>query len=59
MTFTEILKEIDGFVWGIPLIVLIMGTGLLLTLRLRLLQVRKLGKAFRFMVSNEDEAKAR
>ena len=56
MTFTEILKEIDGFVWGIPLIVLIMGTGLLLTLRLRLLQVRKLGKAFRFMVSNEEEA---
>ncbi len=56
MNFTEILKEIDGFVWGVPLIVLILGTGILLTCRLKLLQMRKLGKAFRFMVSNEDEA---
>ena len=35
---------------------MILGTGILLTCRLKLLQMRKLGKAFRFMVSNEDEA---
>ena len=56
MTFTEILKDVDSFIWGIPLIVLILGTGLLLTVRVRLLQVRKLGKALRLMVSNEEEA---
>ena len=39
MNFTEILKEIDGFVWGVPLIVLILGTGILLTCRLKLLQM--------------------
>ena len=56
MNFTEFLKDIDDFVWGIPLIVLIMGTGILLTCRVKLLQVRKLGKALRFMVSNEEGA---
>ncbi|MGN0658934.1 MAG: alanine/glycine:cation symporter family protein [Emergencia sp.] len=56
MNFTELLKNIDDFVWGIPLIVLIMGTGILLTCRVRVLQVRKLGKALRFMVSNEEGA---
>jgi len=54
MNFTELLVKIDDFVWGVPLIVLIMGTGILLTLRLRGLQVRKLGKALKFMVKNED-----
>ena len=56
MNFTELLVKIDDFVWGIPLIVLIMGTGLLLTCRVKCLQVRKLGKALKFMVSNEDGA---
>ena len=43
--FTEILNQIDGYVWGLPLIVLLLGTGVLLTFRLRLLQVWKLPKA--------------
>ncbi len=54
MNFTELIKSIDDFVWGIPLIVLIMGTGILLTCRVKLLQVRKLGKALKFMVSNKE-----
>ncbi len=33
--FTAILEKIDGAVWGIPLIVLILAGGILLTLRLR------------------------
>lgn len=53
--FTAILEKIDGAVWGIPLIVLILAGGILLTLRLRGLQVRHLGKAFRYMVKNEEE----
>lgn len=56
MNLTKLLVEINDFVWGVPLIVLIMGTGIILTLRVRCVQVRKLGKALRFMVSNEEEA---
>lgn len=55
MDFTAILKNIDDFVWGIPLIVLIMGTGIMLTCRVKVLQVRKLGRALKFMVKNEEE----
>ncbi|MDD6311715.1 MAG: sodium:alanine symporter family protein [Firmicutes bacterium] len=54
--FTQILDQIDSFVWGVPLLVLIMGTGILLTIRLGGLQFRKLGKALRYMVKNEDGA---
>ena len=51
---TKILEAIDGVVWGVPLIVLIMGTGIYLTIRLGLLQFRKLGKALKYMVKNEE-----
>jgi AGCS family alanine or glycine:cation symporter len=30
----ELLNEIDSFVWGPPLMVLLIGTGILLTVRL-------------------------
>lgn len=53
--FTQILVKIDNAVWGVPLIVMIMGTGLLLTTRLRVLQFRKLGKAFKYMAKNEED----
>ncbi len=52
--FNEILKAIDGFVWGVPLMVLILCGGLLLTTRLGLLQMRKLPLALKFMVKNEE-----
>ena len=44
----------DGVVWGLPLIILILVTGIFLTVRLGLLQVRYLGKALKFMVKNPD-----
>ena len=44
--FTEILGKIDDAVWGVPLIILIMAGGILLTLRLGGLQVRHLGRRF-------------
>ena len=31
-SFNAVLSSIDDFVWGIPLIVLIMGTGIFLTI---------------------------
>lgn len=51
--FMEILNAIDGFIWGIPLCVLIIGCGIWLTLRVRCLQVRHLGRALKYMVRNE------
>jgi len=57
MSFSEILSAIDGYVWGIPLIVLVLLTGALLTFRLRLVQVTRLGKALRYMVRNEEGGK--
>ena len=51
----KIITAVQGAVWGLPLILLILFTGFLLTVRLGLLQVRHLGKAFKFMVKNEEE----
>ncbi len=53
-TLNELIRSIDGVVWGIPLIVLILACGVLLTVRLGLVQVRRLGTALRFMVQNEE-----
>lgn len=52
-TINNVLVAIDDFVWGVPLIVLILAGGLLLTARLGLLQIRKLPLALKFMVKNE------
>ena len=54
MTFEKIIGNIDDFVWGVPLIVLILATGIYLTIRVRGVQVRHLGKALKFMVQNEE-----
>ena len=51
----KIITVIDEAVWGLPLICLIMATGIFLTVRLGLLQIRHLGKAFKFMVKNEED----
>ncbi len=45
MDFLAVLNEIDNFIWGPPLLVLLVGTGVLLTIRLNLLQIFKLPKA--------------
>lgn len=50
----SVLTAIDDFVWGVPLMVLIMAGGLLLTTRLGVLQVRKLPLALKWMVKNEE-----
>ena len=50
----EILGAISNFVWGVPLMVLILVGGLLLTTRLGLLQVRRLPLALKFMFKNEE-----
>ena len=46
---TDILNQIDGLVWGPWLLVLLVGTGVLLTCRLSLLQVLKLPRALKLI----------
>ena len=40
---TNLNNAVNAFVWGVPAMILIMGVGLYLTLRLRFVQVRKFG----------------
>ena len=54
-SINNIIKSVDDFVWGIPLIVLIMLCGIWLTIRCCGLQFRHLGKALKFMVKNESD----
>ncbi|WP_112873482.1 alanine/glycine:cation symporter family protein [Paracoccus endophyticus] len=40
---------LNGIVWGVPMIVLILGTGLYLQIRLRFMPLRKIGYGFRMV----------
>ena len=51
----RILTWLDGIVWGVPLMVLILAGGIYLTVRMGLLQVRKLPLALKWMVKNEED----
>ena len=54
MDINKIIEQTDSFVWGWVLILLVIGAGILLTVRTRFVQVRHLGKALKFMVKNEE-----
>lgn len=54
-TINEILSSISGFIWGFPMILLLLGTHILLTIRLRLPQ-RYLLKAIRISFSKDKGA---
>ena len=49
-SFLPILNAIDSFLWGAPLIVLLVGTGIRLTVRLSLIQVVRLPQALRLIL---------
>lgn len=53
----EFIVWFDDLVWGLPLIVFILITGIYLTARLNLLQMFHLPRALRYMVQNEDSGK--
>ena len=50
----KILTIIDNYVWGTPLIILILFGGIMLTVRLKGLQIRKLPLALKWMFKNEE-----
>ncbi|MBM7321247.1 sodium:alanine symporter family protein [Streptococcus suis] len=49
----ELFKVINNLVWGPPLLILLVGTGVYLTLRLGMFQVSKLPTAFRLIFSSD------
>ena len=53
----QFLNQLDSLVWGVPLLVLLVGTGIMLTIRLRLIQLLKLPQALTliFKASNSGE----
>ncbi len=54
-TINSVLGKIDDFVWGIPLIVMILVTGIFLTARLKGLQITKLGKGVKLMFTEDKD----
>lgn len=55
MDFLSIIKSIDSILWGPPLIILLVGTGIFLTIRLKLLQVFKLPLAMKLILTAKNQ----
>lgn len=49
----ELMQNINNFVWGPPLLLLLVGTGVYFTLRLGVFQISKLPTAFRLIFSSD------
>ena len=58
-SINKILANIDDFVWGVPLMAIIITGGILLTFRLGFLQLRRLGLALKWMVKMKRAEKAK
>ncbi|MEG0013197.1 MAG: sodium:alanine symporter family protein [Cellulosilyticaceae bacterium] len=54
MNINTIATQINSFVWGWPLLILLLGTGVLLTIRLGLIQVFKLPKALKLIFTAQN-----
>ena len=54
----NILSKINEIVWGLPLVIFILCTGLFLTCRLKGVQFRKLPLAFKKMFAKDNDSKA-
>ncbi len=49
----ELMQNINNLVWGLPLLLLLVGTGVYFTLRLGIFQISKLPTAFRLIFSSD------
>lgn len=56
MELLHLLNTVDSFVWGPPLLILLVGTGIYLTLRLGLLQIIRLPLALKYVFTREEGA---
>ncbi len=55
MTIAELIDKIDGYIWGAPLMILLVGTGLYLTLRLCAVQFRGFAHGWRVIRGDYDK----
>ncbi|MBM7865580.1 amino acid carrier protein [Heliobacterium gestii] len=55
MDMIQLLDQIDSLVWGPPLLILLVGTGIFLTARLGLLQVTRLPLALRLIFTAKND----
>ncbi len=53
VTFDGVIKAVDDFLWGWPLIIFILAAGVFLSARLVFVQIRKLPSAFKYMFRSE------
>lgn len=51
----QILSGVSSFVWGPPLLILLVGTGIYFTFKLKLLQIFKLPLAIKYLFVKDDE----
>jgi AGCS family alanine or glycine:cation symporter len=56
-SINQIISDISSLVWGVPMLTLLVGTGLFLTIRLKGLQFWALGHAIKLIFKDEKEAK--
>ena len=55
-TLEGLIATINGWVWGVPMLVLILGTGLYLMLGLRFMPLRNIGRAFRMLFDDKQSS---
>ncbi|HBF8457519.1 TPA: sodium:alanine symporter family protein [Clostridioides difficile] len=55
MNLIDILNKVDAFIWGPPLLVLLVGTGILLTVKLGVVQITKLPRSLKLIFSAENK----
>ena len=49
MNLIDVFNQINSFVWGPPLLILLVGTGVLFTFKLGFLQIKKLPTSFKLI----------
>lgn len=57
-SLNQLAQSINSLVWGPPLLILLVGTGIFLTLKLGFLQVIRLPLALKYLFSKDPEAKS-
>ena len=48
---TSFVSTINGIVWGVPMLIMILGVGLFLSIGLKLMPILKLGRGFKLLWS--------
>ena len=52
-SMTSLVASINSVLWGpFCLIPLLVGTGIYFTVRMRFIQIRRFGRAFKFVIAN-------